>query len=50
MEFVFIGLLLLSFPIIAIVALVRSFNLAERLYGDPDGVLEPERTAGRFHS
>ena len=26
------------------------FNLAERLYGDPDGVLESERTAGRFHS
>src|SRR5262245_23410446 len=31
MEFVLIGLLLLSFPIIAIVALVKSINLAERL-------------------
>ena len=31
MEFVLIGLLLLSFPIIAVVALVKSINLAERL-------------------
>ena len=34
MEFVLLGLLVLSFPIIAIVALVKAVNLSDRLAGD----------------
>ena len=47
MEFVFLGLLVLAFPVIAIVALVKTININERLRGIEArlAALEPRMTA-----
>ena len=44
MEFVLLGLLLLSFPIIAIVALVKAINASDRLRGMEISIVTTAKT------